>query len=248
MCTILAYPRDSVTYMGHVAIHTMNHVDAATTNVLSPDILLVEDLGNMLKHTESELPSTMHLPISLDNTLHLCQHLSTHVLIADGYFLLLISRAQQLQIYEIFSLPVPHSNLSALYKVNYKYIGITYDETKAVAITNLQYRACQHANGQFCRINAPFQPLTNLPSSVTTLYAKNNWAIREQCSLVICHIPCTYVPIAVTLNLWIIPSNCQTQRSTMTIICPDKATSTVPLQQPATLPDIKIISYMQCYI
>ena len=42
--------------------------------------------------------------------------------------------AQDLQIYEVFSLPVPHSNLSALYKINHKYIGVTYDETKAVTI------------------------------------------------------------------------------------------------------------------
>ena len=76
-----------------------------------------------------------------------------------------------------FSLLVPHSNLSAQYKINHKYIGVTYDETKAVAITDLQYRACQYANGQFCRINAPFQPLTNLPSCVTALFAKNDQAI-----------------------------------------------------------------------
>ena len=50
----------------------------------------------------------------------------------------LYKTAQQLQIY-VFSLPVPHSNLSAEYKVNYKYIGVTYDETKAVATTDLQY-------------------------------------------------------------------------------------------------------------
>ena len=45
-------------------------------------------------------------------------------------------------------------------------------------------------------------------------------------------MPHTYMPIAITSNLWIIPSNPQTQGSTMTIICPDKAISTVPLQQP----------------
>ena len=44
MCTILAYLRDFLTYMRQVAIHTMVYVDAATTNVLSPDILPVEDL------------------------------------------------------------------------------------------------------------------------------------------------------------------------------------------------------------
>ena len=124
----------------------------------------------------------MHLPISSDNTLHFYQNLSTHVLIADGQFLLLTNvhvknRAQQLQIYEIFSLPVPHSSLSAKYKINHKYIGATYDETKAVAIMDLQNRACQHANGQFCKITAPFQPLTNLPSFVITLYTKNDHAM-----------------------------------------------------------------------
>ena len=83
-------------------------------------------------------------------------------------------------------------------------IGVTYDETKAVANTDLQYRACQYANGQFCRINASFQPLTNPPSCVIALYAKNVQAIKEV-FLVIFHIPCTFVPIAVTSNLWNIP-------------------------------------------
>ena len=88
--------------MRQVAIHTMDYVDAATTNILSPDILTVEDLRNMLGHIESELPSTMHLPISSDDTLHFYQYLNTYVLIAEGQFLLLTdvpiqTRAQQLQ-------------------------------------------------------------------------------------------------------------------------------------------------------
>ena len=64
MHTILVYLRDSLTYMRQVAIHKMDYVDEATSNVLSPDILPVEDLRNMLSHIESELPSMMHLPIS----------------------------------------------------------------------------------------------------------------------------------------------------------------------------------------
>ena len=127
MHTILAYLRDSLIYIRQVAIHTVNYVDAATTNILSPDILPVEDLPNMLGHIESELPSTVHLPISSDDILHFYWYLSTHVLIAEGQFLLLINvpiqyRAQQLQIY-LFNLPVPHSNLSSQYKINHKYIG-----------------------------------------------------------------------------------------------------------------------------
>ena len=88
------------------------------------------------------------------------------------------------------------------------------------------------SNGQFCRINVLFQPLANLPSCVTALYAKKDWAIKEQCSVVISHMPHTYIPLAVTSNLGIIPWNPQTKGSTMTIICLDKATRTVPLQQP----------------
>ena len=70
MHTILVYLRDSLTYMRQVAIHKLDYVDAATTNKSSPDILPVADPRNMLKHTESELLPTMHLPISSDNTLH----------------------------------------------------------------------------------------------------------------------------------------------------------------------------------
>ena len=191
----------------------------------------------MLSHIESVPPSTKHLPISSDDNLHFYQYLNTHILIAEGQFLLLTdvpiqNRAQQLQLYEVFNLSLLHSNLSAQYKINHRYIGVTYDETKAVAITDQQYIACQHANGQFCRINAPFQPLTNPLSCITALYAKNDVAIGEQCSLSISHVPPTFVPVAVSSNLWIIPSNPQTLGSKITIICPDTATSTVPLKQP----------------
>ena len=184
MPTILAYLRDSLTCMRQISIHMMDYVDAATTNIFSPNILPVEDLRNMLRHIESEIPSKMHLPVSLDDTLHFYWYLSTHVLIAEGQFLLLIhvtmqNRIQQLEIYEVFNLLVLHGNLSAQYKINHRYTRVTYDETKAVAIMDQQYIACQHASGQFCKTNGPFHPLTNLPSGIAALYAKNNQAIKE---------------------------------------------------------------------
>ena len=79
-----------LTYIRQVAIDMTDYMNAATTNMLSPDILPVEDLGNMPRQIESKIPSVMHLPISLDNTLHFYQYLSTHVMIADRQFLLLI--------------------------------------------------------------------------------------------------------------------------------------------------------------
>ena len=51
------------------------------------------------------------------------------------------------------------------------------------------------------------------------------------CSVVISHVPHTFIPIAVASNLWIIPSNPQAIGTAMKIIFLDKATGAVPLQQ-----------------
>ena len=42
----------------------------------------------------------------------------------------------------------------------------------AVEFSQHQFSICQSANGQFCNINAPLQPLANPPSCITALYAK----------------------------------------------------------------------------
>ena len=47
----------------------MDYIDAATTGILLPHVLPVEDLRKMLSHIEEALPLTMHLPISSDNAL-----------------------------------------------------------------------------------------------------------------------------------------------------------------------------------
>ena len=76
--------------MQEVTIHTMDYIDAATTGILSPRVLPVEHLRDMMKHIEKTLPSTMHLPILSVDILHFYRYLHTHILIADEQFLLLI--------------------------------------------------------------------------------------------------------------------------------------------------------------
>ena len=49
----------------------------------------------MLIHIEADLPSPMHLAVSLDDTLHFYRYLHTHVLVAEEHFLLLIDVAVQ---------------------------------------------------------------------------------------------------------------------------------------------------------
>ena len=106
--SILANLWDSLSYMREVAIHTMDYIDAATTGILSPHVLPVEDLREMLSHIKETLPSSMHLPISSEDALHFYRYLSTHVMIVDEQFLLLIhvpiqDHTQQLEIYKVFN-------------------------------------------------------------------------------------------------------------------------------------------------
>ena len=61
--------------MQEVTIHTMDYIDAATTGILSPHVLPVHNLREMLKHIEETLPSTMHLPISSEDTLYFYRYL-----------------------------------------------------------------------------------------------------------------------------------------------------------------------------
>ena len=120
--SILANLRDPLYYIREVAIHTMDYIDAATTSTLSHHLLPVEDLRKMLLHIEETLPSTMPLPISSEDALHFCRYLHMHILIADEQFLLLTDVptqdcTQQLKIYEVFNLAIPHRTFSAHYNI-----------------------------------------------------------------------------------------------------------------------------------
>ena len=67
----------------------MDYIDAATSGTLSPHVLPVIDLQRMLLHIADSLPSMLHLPVSLDDTLHFYRYLCTHVLIKNKQILLL---------------------------------------------------------------------------------------------------------------------------------------------------------------
>ena len=76
-------PGDSVSYIRMVSTHTMDYIDAAMSGTLSPHILPIMDLKKMLSHIEETLPSTLHLPVSSEDTLHFYRYLCLHVLIAN---------------------------------------------------------------------------------------------------------------------------------------------------------------------
>ena len=147
-CSILANLRDSLYYMKQIAMHVIDYTDTATTDILSPHVLPVEDLREMLMHIKSELPSTMHLPVLLHDTLHFYRYFHTHILVAEEQFLLLIDvpiqdDVQQLKSYQVFNLLIPWGNLSAQYDIDTKFLGISSDETKAIGILEQQFTTCQ---------------------------------------------------------------------------------------------------------
>ena len=81
---------DSLPYIRAVSMHAMDYIYTATTGTLSPHVLPIEDLKQMLSHIERTLPPTMHLPVSSEDTLRFYRYLNTHILIANKQFLLLI--------------------------------------------------------------------------------------------------------------------------------------------------------------
>ena len=177
----------------------MDYIDVATTGILSPHLLPVEDLREMLRHIEETLPSTTHLPISSEDTLHFYRYLYTHILIADEQFLLLIDVpiqdcAQQIEVYEVFNLDIPHRNYSECYDIQNKYLGITLDETSTVEISEDQFKTCKKANRQFCILNTPLLPLANPPTCVSALYAKDKDSIQKRSSLQIKKVSSISIP------------------------------------------------------
>ena len=86
MQSILTNLCDSLHYIKTVSTHAMDYIDAVTSGTLSPHILPMLDLQMMLTHIQDTLPSTLHLPISLEDNLHLYRFLCIHVLIDDKQF------------------------------------------------------------------------------------------------------------------------------------------------------------------
>ena len=215
----------------------MEYINAATSSVLSPHVLPVADLQQMPQHIADTLPPTLHLPISPEDTLHFYRYLHTHVLIENKQFLLLINipiqdRAHQITVHQVFTLDIPHGNYSAHYDVNTRYFRVTKDGTMGVELSTAQFQTCQEANGQFCHISMPFQPLTNPPMCIAALYTKSKASIASKCSLQLCKTINTALPTQITPDVWILTTPFTAPVNTITLICPEKPMEMIAIQQP----------------
>ena len=82
-----------------------------------------------------------------------------------------------------------------------------------------QFKLCKEANGQFCPLMTPLQPLTNPPSCVAALYTKNSREIDCLCELTTKTQPELYLPIPLTSNVWAIISSPCKQQLPVTVDC-----------------------------
>ena len=215
----------------------MEYIDATTSGILSPHVLPVVDLQKMLQHIADSLPPTLHLPISPEDTLHFYRYLCTHVLIENKQFLLLIDipiqdRAHQITMHQVFTLDIPHGNYSAHYDIKTRYFGVTKDTTMGVELSIEQLQTCQQANGQFCHISTPFQPLANPPTCIAAFYAKSKASITSKCSLQLCMTTTTTLPTQITPDVWILTTPATAPVNMITLICPEKPMETISIQQP----------------
>ena len=235
--SVFANLRDSLHYLWTVSTHTMAYIDAATSGILSPHVLPVMDLQKMLQHIADTLPPTLHLPISPEDTQHFYRYLSTHVLIENKQFLLLIDipihdRAHQITIHQVFTLDIPHGNYSACCDINTRYFRVSKDAILGLELSTAQFQTCQQANGQFCHISTPFQLLANPPTCIAALYAKSKASITSTCSLQLCKMTTTALLTQITPDVWILTTPAMAPVNTITLICPEKPMETIAIRQP----------------
>ena len=234
--SVFANLRDSMHYLCTLSTHTMDYINAATSGILSPNVLPVVDLQKMLQHIADTLPPTLHLPILPVDTLHFYRYICTHVLIKNKQFLLLIDlpiqdRACQITIHQVFTLDIPHGNYSACYDINTRYFGVTKDATMGLELSTRQFEVCQQANGQICHISTPFQPLANPPTCITALYTKSEAGIKSKCSLQLHKAATTSLPTQITPDVWILTTPTSAPTDTISLICPEKPMETISVRQ-----------------
>ena len=102
----------------------------------------------------------------------------------------------------------------------------------AMKISPQQLRICQEANGQFCTIPTLFQPLSNQPSCITALYAKNTTSILAICSLQIRKSSDVSMPSQLAPNVWILTTAPSATAAIFTLICLGETTQFIELRKP----------------
>ena len=102
----------------------------------------------------------------------------------------------------------------------------------SVEILPQQFRICHEANGQFCTIPSPFQPLANPSSCNTAFYAKNTASISAKFSLQIRKSSDVSMPSQLGPNVWILTTAPSAAAVTITLICLGETKQFIEIRKP----------------
>ena len=147
-------------------------------------------------------------------------------------------------------------NFTTCYDISTQYLRIAQDETMAVDILPQQFMTCQEANGQFCTIPTPFQPLANPPSCITALYANNTAGISARCSLQIRKTSDNSTPSQLAPNVCILTTALSAATTTITLMCLGETTQLIEVRKAihvlylptacsATLPNFHLLPHYE---
>ena len=95
-----------------------------------------------------------------------------------------------------------------------------------------QFSICQKANGQFCNILTPFQPLANPPSCTIALYTKDAASISARCSLQIRKTQNISIPSQIVPNVWTFTTTPCAVTTAITLIWPGETTKFITIKKP----------------
>ena len=101
-----------------------------------------------------------------------------------------------------------------------------------VEMSSHQFSTCQEVSVQFCNVITPFQPLTNLPSSITALYTKNTHSNLARCSLEIRTTQDVSITSQFAPSIWILTTPPSAVTTAITLICPGETSKFVTIQKP----------------
>ena len=102
----------------------------------------------------------------------------------------------------------------------------------AVEISPHQFHIGQEANGQFCNIRTPFQPLASPPSCITASYTNDAASISARCSLQIRKTQSISIPSQIAPNVWILTTAPSAVTTAITLICPGERTKFITIKKP----------------
>ena len=222
----LAMIRDTVNSLSQNIHHLNTYFRALGSNKLSPEMVPLNDLFELLTDVRQDLVGhpKLQLPDLLDVN-HLYKYYRymriEAVLVSDMLLCVLqiplVDRTKRFQVYKIHNLPLPIPQLKKQlhYVLHHEHLALTTDRLYVTYPSASEILSCQISSGAFCEINSAIYPVSTSQTCEHSLFIKDEAGIEVNCKVTLHNF--TH-PMALSLNhnFWAISSFV---KSTLHIAC-----------------------------